>query len=245
MTEPNLTNNPSEEEQSQQETQEVQVVPMAKLCSILDALFFVSDRILTVAELQTVLTEFSLQQIKEGIKQLQEIRNQDSTGVSLVEVRNGYQYRTKEENKDWIIRFQKAKPQRLSKAALESLAIIAYRQPITRPEIDEIRGVDSSGVVRMVLERGLIRILGKRDEPGYPLLYGTSKEFLSFFNLNNLSDLPPLQEYTELGEDSLKKLQSMFPDSEPEKIENRIEDENILPADMEEPGQQADLVAVD
>ncbi|MEZ4820283.1 MAG: SMC-Scp complex subunit ScpB [Bdellovibrionota bacterium] len=91
MTEPNLTNNPSEEEQSQQETQEVQVVPMAKLCSILDALFFVSDRILTVAELQTVLTEFSLQQIKEGIKQLQEIRNQDSTGVPLVEVRNGYQ----------------------------------------------------------------------------------------------------------------------------------------------------------
>jgi len=216
---------------------------MDKLCSILDSLFFVSDRILSLSELEEVLTEFSTKQIKESIQKLIDINQSSETGVELVEVRGGYQYRTKVDNKDWIIRFQKAKPQRLSRAALESLSIIAYRQPVTRPEVDEIRGVDSSGVIRMLLERGLVRILGKRDEPGHPLLYGTSKEFLSFFNLKNLSDLPPLKEYTELGEDSMKKLQTLFPDHEPSDIEKRVEDENILPVDAEE--VDGKLIAVD
>ncbi|MCB0271471.1 MAG: SMC-Scp complex subunit ScpB [Bdellovibrionales bacterium] len=234
MTEQNSTKPTQTEENS---------ISMDKLCSILDSLFFVSDRILSLSELEEVLTEFSTKQIKESIQKLIDINQSSETGVELVEVRGGYQYRTKVDNKDWIIRFQKAKPQRLSRAALESLSIIAYRQPVTRPEVDEIRGVDSSGVIRMLLERGLVRILGKRDEPGHPLLYGTSKEFLSFFNLKNLSDLPPLKEYTELGEDSMKKLQTLFPDHEPSDIEKRVEDENILPVDAEE--VDGKLIAVD
>jgi len=204
---------------------------MEHLVSALDALFFVSDRILTVPELEVVLTEFSRTQIIAAIENLQKNKAASGSGIELAQVRKGYQYRTKALNKSWIIAFQKAKPQRLSRAALESLSIIAYRQPITRPEVDEIRGVDSSGVIRMLMERGLVRILGKRDEAGHPLLYGTSKEFLSFFQLNDLAELPPLKEYTELGEDSLKKLQTLFPDSEPEKIQDRMESENIIPVD--------------
>lgn len=220
MTEPNLTKNIDESSQ--------------KLIGILDSLFFVSDRILTLAELTEVLPEFSTTQIKEALEQLIEEKQNIASGIELVEVQKGFQYRTKSINKDWINRFQKSKPQRLSRASLEALSIIAYRQPVTRPEVDEIRGVDSSGVVRLLLERGLVRILGKREEPGYPLLYGTTKDFLSFFNLKNLSDLPPLTEYTELGEDSLKKLQHLFPDPDPHQIEQRIDEENILPVDAEE-----------
>src|SRR5690606_22265405 len=92
------------------------------------------------------------------------------------------------------------KPVRLTKAQLETLSIIAYRQPITRPEIDEIRGVDSGPVLRLLLERELIRVLGKKEEPGRPLLYGTATGFLTLFNLKSLADLPTLREFTELTE---------------------------------------------
>lgn len=226
MTEENSTNPQSTTNQPETTAE--------KLCGLMDALLFVADRPLTLQDFENVLTEFSKQQIKEALETLTDMRQSDQSGVELVQVVKGYQYRTKSSTRDWITRFLKAKPSRLSRAALESLSIIAYRQPITRPEVDEIRGVDSSGVVRMLLERGLVRILGKKDEPGHPLLYGTTRDFLSFFNLNNLSDLPPLQEYTELGEDSLKKLESMFPDHDPNQIEKRVEDPSIMPLDAEE-----------
>jgi segregation and condensation protein B len=132
-----------------------------------------------------------------------------------VEVAGGYQLRTKPENSPWIFKMNKARPVRLSRASLETLAIVAYRQPITRPEIDEIRGVDSGPVLRTLLERSLVRILGKREEAGSPLIYGTTKDFLSFFGLRNLSDLPSLREYTELGEEHLAKLEQLLPSKGP------------------------------
>lgn len=201
--------------------------PKNKLISIIDSLLFVSDHPITIAEFEEVLTEFSGTQIAEAIEELKTNRSQEEYGVQLVEINNGYQYRTLKDNADWIIRFNKAKPQRLSRAALESLSIIAYRQPITRPEVEEIRGVDSSGVMKMLLERNLVKILGKKDEVGHPLLYGTTKDFLSFFNLRNLSELPPLKEYTELGQESLAKLEKLFPGEL--NIEQNLESENILP----------------
>jgi segregation and condensation protein B len=132
-----------------------------------------------------------------------------------VEVAGGYQFRTKAENSPWIFKLNKARPVRLSRASLETLAIVAYRQPVTRPEIDDIRGVDSGPVLRTLLERNFVRILGKREEAGSPLIYGTTKDFLSFFNLRNLGELPSLREYTELGEESLAKLEQLLPRSEP------------------------------
>lgn len=212
-------------------------LPENRLLSGLESLFFVSDRILSLNDLCGVLTEFSREQIKQALAKLMEVKQDPASGITLVKVSGGYQFRTTPDNRDWIIRFQKAKPSRLSRAALEALSIIAYRQPITRPEVDEIRGVDSSGTLRMLIERGMVRILGKRDEAGHPLLYGTTKEFLSFFQLQNLSDLPPLKEYTELGEDSLKKLEQLFPQGDQD-IEANLESEDILPVDDEEPSVQ-------
>lgn len=214
MTEMNSTNNN-------------QVNPKSKLISIIDSLLFVSDHPITLKEFEEILTEFSATQISEAVEELKTARASEEYGVQLVEINQGYQYRTLKDNAEWIVRFNKAKPQRLSRAALESLSIIAYRQPITRPEVEEIRGVDSSGVMKMLLERNLVKILGKKDEVGHPLLYGTTKDFLSFFNLKNLSDLPPLKEYTELGQESLAKLEKLFPGEL--NIEQNLESENILP----------------
>jgi len=203
--------------------------PENKLISILDSLLFITDHPIQLHEFEAVLTEFSSTQIKEALEQLGQLRAQENSGVALAHIDNGYQYRTPKDNAEWIIRFNKAKPARLSRAALETLSIVAYRQPMTRPEVDEIRGVDSSGVLKVLLERNLVRILGKKDEVGHPLLYGTTKEFLSFFNLRNLSQLPPLKEYTELGTESLAKLAQLFPEGM--NVEQNLESENILPMD--------------
>ena len=109
--------------------------------------------------------------------------------------------RTSPDNSAFARRCLKVKPQRLTRAALETLAIIAYRQPVTRPEIEEIRGVDCGAVVKALLERRLIKILGKKEEPGRPMLYGTTKEFLEFFALKDLASLPTLREFHELSEE--------------------------------------------
>lgn len=126
-------------------------------------------------------------------------RRRIGRGFSLIEVAGGWTLRTDPHFGTYIRRFKRAKPIRLSRAALECLSIIAYQQPVTKPQVDAIRGVDSSGVVKSLLERGLVRVLGRKEEPGRPLLYGTSKQFLSFFNLKGLSDLPTLRDLEELS----------------------------------------------
>jgi segregation and condensation protein B len=123
-------------------------------------------------------------------------------GVNLLEVHGGYCFLTNPAFSIAVRGVTAKKPVRLTKAQLETLSIVAYRQPITRPEIDEIRGVDSGPVLRLLLERELIRVLGKKEEPGRPLLYGTAEGFLTLFNLKSLADLPTLREFTELTEDS-------------------------------------------
>ena len=110
----------------------------------------------------------------------------------------GYQFRTDTELAPWLRKLSKERPFRFSAAALETLAIIAYRQPVTRAEVEYLRGVDSGGVVKSLLERNLLRILGKKDVPGRPLMYGTSRHFLEFFGLKELQDLPTLKEFSAL-----------------------------------------------
>jgi len=126
------------------------------------------------------------------------------SGVVLVDLGGRWQLRTDPQVGAYVRRMLQVKPMRLTRAALETLAIVAYRQPITRPEIEELRGVDCGAVTKALLERKLIRILGKKDEPGRPLLYGTSKEFLDLFNLRDLTQLPTLREFQELSEESRK-----------------------------------------
>jgi len=119
----------------------------------------------------------------------------------LHEVAGGWQLRSSPDNSAFARRFLKVKPQRLTRAALETLAIIAYRQPVTRPEVEEIRAVDCGAVVKALLERKLIKILGKKEEPGRPILYGTTREFLEFFALKDLASMPTLREFHELSEE--------------------------------------------
>jgi segregation and condensation protein B len=111
----------------------------------------------------------------------------------------------------YVRRLLQVKPLRLTRAALETLAIIAYRQPITRPEMEELRGVDCGAVTKALLERKLIRILGKKDEPGRPLIFGTTKEFLELFNLRDLTQLPTLREFQELSEESRRIVEEEAP----------------------------------
>ena len=123
----------------------------------------------------------------------------------------GYQFRSRPENADYLRRLTKSKTVKFSQSALETLAIIAYRQPITRAEIEYLRGVDSGGVVKNLLEKKLLKILGKKDIPGKPLIYGTSREFLELFNLKDLSSLPSLKEIQELVSNDVFAAQQDLP----------------------------------
>jgi segregation and condensation protein B len=131
--------------------------------------------------------------------------------VTLVDLGGRWQLRTHPEVGAYVRRMLQVKPLRLTRAALETLAIVAYRQPITRPEMEELRGVDCGAITKALLERKLIRILGKKDEPGRPLLYGTSREFLELFNLRDLTQLPTLREFQELSEESRKIVEEEAP----------------------------------
>ena len=121
-------------------------------------------------------------------------------GVVLEEVAGGYQLRTPKEHALYVRKLLAAKPPRLSRPLLETLAIIAYRQPVTRPEIEQLRGVDSGGVLETLLERRLVRIDGRKEAPGRPIMYATSPEFLEIFGLRDLDGLPDLEEFKELEE---------------------------------------------
>jgi segregation and condensation protein B len=161
---------------------------------ILESLFFVLDSPIRLETLVEILPESNKEAILEGIRQIQIEYEDVSKGIELTEIAGGYQFRTKPVWAGWINRLKKTKAVKLSQAALETLAIIAYRQPIIRPMIEEIRGVDSGSVLHTLLEKGLIKMMGRRDLPGRPIVYGTTKVFLELFSLNTLSDLPTLKE---------------------------------------------------
>src|SRR5262245_55010454 len=145
-----------------------------KLKSILESLLFASERPLGVRELRVVVGEVDAPELVAALGEL--AQDYQARGFALLEVAGGYQFRTNPENAEWVRRLLGAKPMRLSRAALETLAVIAYRQPVTRAEIEDVRGVDSGGVLKVLLERRLVKILGKKEEIGRPMLYGTSKE---------------------------------------------------------------------
>jgi segregation and condensation protein B len=174
-------------------------VARAHLKGLIEALVFVSDKPLTVNELaKTAQADRKL--VRALVDELK--HETGSRGVVLDEVAGGLVYRSNAAYGAFIREASGKKPVRMSRAQLETLAIVAYRQPLTRPEVDEIRGVDSGAALKMLLERELVKILGKKDEPGRPLLYGTTPQFLEFFGLKSLKDLPTLREFTELSDDS-------------------------------------------
>ena len=170
-----------------------------RMQSIVESLLFAADKPLTLKQLGELLGETELARVRAAVAAVEQLHA--TRGFQLHQVAGGYQFRTNPENAQWVQKLLASKPVRLTRAQLETLAICAYRQPITRPEIDEIRGVDSGGTLKTLMERALVRILGKKEEPGRPMLYGTTREFLEFFNLGDLKDLPTLREFHELSEE--------------------------------------------
>ncbi len=168
--------------------------------ALIEALLFAADRPLTIARLRQLTRVSDTARIAAALERLAAARA--DSGIVVSSVSGGYSLRTHSGFSPWVQQLIAGRPVRLSRAQLETLAIVAYRQPITRPEIDQIRGVDSGATLKLLLDRSLIRILGKREEVGRPLLYGTTKEFLDFFSLNDLRELPTLREYSELSEES-------------------------------------------
>jgi segregation and condensation protein B len=178
---------------------EAKPLDIPRMQSIIESLLFASDRALTMSDFKRLLDERDGKKIQAALEDLAERRRE--SGIHVVHLATGWHLRTNHENGDWVSKLLAGKPMRLSRAMMETLAIVAYRQPVTRPEIDDIRGVDCGPVLKTLLDRGLIRIIGKKEEVGRPMLYGTTPEFLRVFNLRDLSDLPTLREFYELSED--------------------------------------------
>ena len=190
-----------EANQEEQEQAQLEALNRRELKGMLEALLFVHHEPLSVERLVAVLGEIARSEVREALEALQVDYDREGRGLQLVERAGGYQIVTRADYAPWIKRLDKTKAvPKLSRSALETLAIIAYRQPLVRAEIEEIRRVETAGVLRTLLERKLIRIVGRKDVPGRPILYGTTKDFLKQFGLRDLAELPPLREIKELGD---------------------------------------------
>ncbi|MDD5491891.1 MAG: SMC-Scp complex subunit ScpB [bacterium] len=175
--------------------------PTVELRSVIEALLFVTSDPLELDKIQEIIgidysgQKLDKKQVREALTELAADYQNRSSALQLVEIANGWQLCTKKEYAVWLDKLAKTKDvYKLSNSALETLSIIAYKQPLTRAEVEHIRGVDSGGVIHNLLEKRLVRITGRKEVLGHPLLYGTSDEFLQYFGLASLADLPMLED---------------------------------------------------
>ena len=187
-----------------------------ELKSIIENVLLAADQPIHVGELEKIFSNEAdkkdLQSILEELKEEYQSRN-----LQILEVADGYQLCTRHEFNDWIRKFLKLdRSSRLSQPSLDTLSIIAYKQPLTRQEVDEIRGVDSSGVIKTLLEKKVIGPAGRKKVPGRPIMYRTTQKFLEYFGLKDLSDLPTLEDLKEEleGEDPPLQAQIEFANAE-------------------------------
>jgi segregation and condensation protein B len=180
---------------------------MDDLKAIIESLLFVAETPLKIEKIKSVLETADRTAIGDALNSLAEEYESGKRGFFLAEVAGGFQIRTRPEYRQWIRRLKETRPARLSRAAMETLSIIAYKQPVLRSDVEFLRGVDSGGTLRTLLERGLIRIergliriLGRKDLPGRPIIYGTTRQFLELFDLKDLNELPTLKDLVDLGE---------------------------------------------
>ena len=197
----------------------------AYLKGLLEALLFVSDRPLEIKDLARA-AKIDKKRVEELVEEIRS--DYQNRGVRLDEVGDGFAFRSNPAYSEYVRGYLSLRPVRLSRAQLETLSIVAYRQPITRPEVDDIRGVDAGPVLKGLLERDLVRIIGKKDEPGRPMLYGTTQTFLQVFSLKSLRDLPTLREFTELNDESRKTFEEELGE---EASEGPISFEDAMAAD--------------
>ena len=201
----------------------------SKWKKIIESLIFSSSSPISIKELRSFFSdeEISLKLLEELISELQ---NQYlNSGVNLKKVSTGYRFQVSEECNEWVTNFYPEKPQKYSRALMETLALIIYKQPITRTEIEAVRGVSvSSNIIKTLLEREWIKILGYKDVPGKPAIFGSTKEFLDSHNLTTLNQLPKLDDIIELSEQEKKQLGLLDTKSNNEK------DNDLIDAEAEE-----------
>jgi segregation and condensation protein B len=176
------------------------------LPSIIESLLFASDKALSLNDLKRLLGERDGKKVNAAVQAL--IERRKGCGIEVTTLSSGWHLRTNPDFAVWVSKLLVGRPVRLSRAMLETLAIVAYRQPVTRPEVDDIRGVDCGPVLKTLLDRGLIRIIGKKEEVGRPMLYGTTPEFLRVFNLRDLTELPTLREFYDLSAEDQSRVES-------------------------------------
>ncbi len=168
---------------------------------IIEALLFASDRPLVLDEIKEVLEEFNQPEIKDLIFELKNEYETSGHAFQIREIAQGYQLTTDSTYAPWLKKLYKIHhKERLTTPSLETLAIVAYKQPITRTEIELIRGVNVDGVINTLLERNLVKIAGRKEVIGRPFVYGTTREFLEYFGLKSLEDLPKLEEFVETAQ---------------------------------------------
>ena len=177
---------------------------MENLKNILESLLFVAQDPLSIDRLKKILESVDGRTLRQILNELAAEYDARNSGFYLREVAGGFQLRSRPEYNPWIKRLIQPNAPRLSKPALETLAIVAYKQPIIRSDVEHIRGVDCGGILRMLLERNLVRVLGRKEIPGRPLIYGTTKLFLEVFDLKDLKDLPSPKEIEALNDPALE-----------------------------------------
>ena len=170
---------------------------MEDVKAIVEALVFAAEIPLSLERIKEILEDIEKKEIERCLQDIAREYGERQGGICLQAVAGGFQFRTKNEFAFWIKKLKKSRSS-LTAATMETLAIIAYRQPVVKSEIDNIRGTDAGGPLKRLLERNLVRIVGRKDVPGRPIIYGTTKKFLEVFNLKDLSELPTLREFKEL-----------------------------------------------
>ena len=202
-----------------------------ELKAVIENVLFAADQPVSVGQLQGLFAETTEKAaLKSALDEL--VREYQSRNLQLMEVAEGYQLMTRHDYSDWVRKFMKLdKTAKLSQPSLDTLAIIAYKQPLTKAEVEEIRGVDSSGVVRTLLEKKVIAPSGRKKVPGRPIMYRTTRKFLEYFGLMDLNDLPTLEDFKESelteGQDQSDQISLTF-------------DDQALPGDAEGEAQPAE-----
>lgn len=197
---------------------------MEDLRAIIEAMIFSSDAPLSVNKIKDALGDVA--EKSDILREIEEIREEHinrAGGFTLENIASGYQFRTRPDLSSWVRKIRGIKPGSLSPAAMETLAVIAYRQPVLKADIERVRGVDVSGPLKGLLEKKLIKMLGRKDVPGRPMMYGTSREFLEAFNLKDLSELPTLRELKEL-QDEMGETGDIFEAAQRNTVESETAD---------------------
>ncbi len=197
-----------------------------RLAAIIESLLFAAGEPMTLRRLAEILNGPSPAEVRAALDEVARGCEAEGRGVRLVEVAGGYQLRTSRENAEWVKAIFRERPRRLGRAALETLAVIAYRQPITRAEVEAIRGVDIDAVLNTLLQRNLVRVSGRKETVGRPLLYATSENFLEIFGLRDLNELPTLKEISATPEET----------EEQKNEQSQTEPAGDTPAEAAEPG---------